>query len=117
MVLVGLVAIDCRAIVAFRPGQDLIVALIFLGGLPMGNALAIGLLLLRRRYPRQESRRFLFCFEVAGAMVLFLFVTCSAMFPIPLAIHLNSVFRVVGLLHTLTGSDVGLPVRDAIEYT
>jgi amino acid transporter len=117
MALVGLVAVDCRAIVAFVPGQDLTVGLILLGGLPMVNALAIGLLLLRRRSPRQEPRHFLLGFEVAGAIALFLVVASSVVFPLPLAMHLNSVFRTVGLLHTMIGSDVGQPVRDVIEYT
>jgi hypothetical protein len=117
MILVGLVAIDCRAIVAFRPGQDLTVGLILLGGLPMANALAIGLLLLRRRFPQQEIRHFLLGFEVAGAIALFLVVTSSAMFPLPLATHLNSVFRVVGHVHTMVGTDMRQPVRDVIEYT
>jgi hypothetical protein len=73
MALTLMVALNCMAARAML-GLGSITPLL-VGGLPMTNALALGLYLLRRGEPRGKKRRFLVGFEVAGSAALSLYTT------------------------------------------
>jgi hypothetical protein len=83
MVAVAIAAIDFAAIRAFLgPHPDSLgrqkYALLLLGAVPMGNVLAVGMLVGQRRC---GSRLFNMGFEAFGAMALALFIALAVYFP------------------------------------
>ena len=76
MVLVGLAAIDCMAIRGPLSGRPIIATLLLLGGLPMANLLAIGLLPLLLGDPGcRGARPSVVGFEVVGWVTLLLYAS------------------------------------------
>jgi hypothetical protein len=82
MAAIALVAIDCVAIRTPLLGRTVTEAMLLLGGLPMANILAAGLLtLLRDRSWRRVYRPWLVGFEVVGWTALCLYASCAYYHP------------------------------------
>jgi hypothetical protein len=79
MAFVAFAALNFGAI-RLLPGDETIVALI-VGGLPMANVLAVGLLI---GYRRRGSRPFLLGFEAIGATALALYIAVAIFFTMAL---------------------------------
>jgi 4-amino-4-deoxy-L-arabinose transferase-like glycosyltransferase len=78
MAVVGLVALDCMAIRTPLSGRSLTAGMLLLGGLPMANILAAGLLpLLPDRSGREGCRPWLVGFQAVGWTALFLYTSCA----------------------------------------
>jgi hypothetical protein len=79
MALVGLAALDCMAIRAPLSGLPIVAAMLLLGGLPMANLLAIGLLpLLLGRPGGRGARPSVVGFEVVGWATLLLYASFAS---------------------------------------
>jgi hypothetical protein len=82
MAVIGLVALDCMTIRTPLSGLSLTVGMLLLGGLPMTNILAAGLLpLLSGRSGRGADRPWLVGFEVVGWIALLLYASCAYYHP------------------------------------
>ena len=79
MALVGLAALDSMAIRAPLSGRPIVATLLLLGGLPMANLLAIGLLpLLLGRPGGRGARPSIVGFEVVGWATLLLYASFAS---------------------------------------
>jgi hypothetical protein len=82
MAVVALAALDCAAVRSPLSGRPLTETLLLLGGLPMANVLAFGLLLLLLESPgRGACRPWLVGFETVGWSVLLLYAFCAFYHP------------------------------------
>jgi hypothetical protein len=82
MAVVALAALDCAAVRSPLSGRPLTETLLLLGGLPMANVLAFGLLpLLLERPGRGACRPCLVGFETVGWSVLLLYASCAFYHP------------------------------------
>jgi hypothetical protein len=119
MVVVALVALDLMAIRAPLNGLSVTACMLRLGGLPMANILAFGLLIvLPDRSWRRVYRHWLAGFEVAGWIALFLYASCAYYHPYALresVVHAMTPLRALGnpsfitaVVATLSAPQLGL---------
>jgi hypothetical protein len=112
MAAVVLVALDCMAIRTPLSGLSVTACMLLLGGLPMANILAAGLLiLLADRSGRGVYRPWLVGFEVAGWTALFLYASCAYYRPYALreyVVHALTSLRALGNSALITAVVVAL---------